>query len=115
MSQVDQDKKEKKAALKKLRNERKEWIRKASAQMKAQKKAIKAIKAQLQNDAGTVPLIAEATGIPADEILWYIAALKKYGQIIEGEKEGGYFRYVLVEGALEENSNNDLEESNGAA
>jgi len=110
MSQIDPDKKEKKEALKTLRKERKEWIVKASGVMKAQKKAIKAIKTELKNNAGTVPTIAEATGISADKVLWYIAALKKYGEVIEGEKDGGYFQYIRVDDAREE-SNNDIEES----
>jgi len=63
--------------------------------MKKNKKDIKAIKEQLQNDVGTVPRIAEATGIPSSDILWYVAALKKYGEIIEAEKDDNYFRYAL--------------------
>ena len=110
MSQIDPDKKEKKEALKTLKKERKEWIIKASGTMKAQKKAIKAIKAELKKDAGTVPMIAEATGISTDKVLWHIAALKKYGEVIEGEKDGGYFQYILVDDSREE-SNNDIEES----
>ncbi|MFC1811117.1 winged helix-turn-helix domain-containing protein [Thermodesulfobacteriota bacterium] len=111
MSQIDQDKKEKKDALKMLRKERKEWIVKTSGVMRAQKKAIKAIKTELKINAGTVPLIAEATGISTDQVLWYIAALKKYGKIVEGEKDGRYFQYILVNDAQEEESNNDIEKS----
>ena len=105
MSQNDQDKKAKREALKKLRNSRKEWITRAAAKVKEQKKALKAIKGQLKEGVETVPRIAEATGIPADRVLWYIAALKKYGEISEAEKDGGYFRYVLIEGLPEAISN----------
>jgi hypothetical protein len=48
-----------------------------------------------------VPEISQATGIPSDRVLWYLATLKKYGGIIEGEKDSGYFRYVLVETEVE--------------
>ena len=99
MGRMDQDKKVKKDALKKLGSGRKAWIKKAAAKMKAQKKDIKAIKGQLKNDGGTVPSISESTGIPAERVLWYIAALKKYGQIIEGEKDGGYYTYLLSDTA----------------
>ena len=104
MSQEDSNKNEKKAAMKKLRAARKEWIVKATARVKVQKKALKAIKGQLEKGAGTVPEVAGATGMPTDEVLWYMAALKKYGQIVEAEKDGGYFRYALYEGAAQEDS-----------
>jgi len=111
MSQIDQEQKSKKEALKTLRRERKEWVVKASDTMKTQKKAIKAIKEQLKNNVSTVPLIAQATGISTDEVLWYIAALKKYGKVVEGEKDGAYFRYLPVEDAQEEEANHGVESS----
>jgi hypothetical protein len=33
--------------------------------------------------------------LPASEVLWYVASLKKYGEILEGPKAGGYYRYKL--------------------
>ncbi len=97
MSQADNTKKEKKAALKELRAARKEQVKKATARVKVQKKALKAIKAQLEKGPGTVPEVAAAAAMPTDEVLWYLAALKKYGEIVEGEKDGEYFRYALPE------------------
>ena len=35
--------------------------------------------------------------MPKDETLWYIATMKKYGQIVEAEKEGAFFKYSLNE------------------
>jgi len=102
MSQEDIDKKEKKAAMKKLRAARKEWVVKASGRVKVQKKALKAIKGHLEKGAATVPEVAGATEMSADEVLWYMAALKKYGEIVEAEKDGGYFRYALSEGTAQE-------------
>ena len=102
MSQDDPTKSEKKEAMKALRRSRKDWIAKASARMKAQKKAIKAIRGQLENGARTVPEVAGATGMPPADVLWYMAALKKYGEIVEAEKDGGYFRYALSESAAQE-------------
>ena len=101
MSHNDEIKKKKKEAMKKLRNDRKEWITKASSVVKEQKKILKAIKGHLENQPATVPEISKAAGIPSDRVLWYLATLKKYGDIIEGEKDGGYFRYVLAESAVE--------------
>ncbi|MBW1703587.1 MAG: winged helix-turn-helix domain-containing protein [Deltaproteobacteria bacterium] len=102
MGQTDDDKKGKKEAMKKLRNERKQFIKAAAARMKEQKKVIKAIKEQIKDNPGTVPEIAEGTGIQSSEVLWYLATLKKFGQIMEGEKDGAYFRYELVETEQEE-------------
>ena len=101
MSHDDQIKKKKKEAMKKLRNDRKEWITNASTIVKEQKKILKAIKGHLENQPATVPEISKASGIPSDRVLWYLATLKKYGDIIEGEKDGGYFRYVLAESEVE--------------
>jgi len=105
MSQNNKQKKAKKDAMKRLRQERKQRIKEIAATIKAQKEAVKAIKEQLQNDVGTVPRISRETGISPDKVLWYIAALKKYGEISEAEKDGGYFRYVLTAGPPEEISN----------
>jgi len=62
MSQTDKQKKEKKAAMKRLRQEHKQKIKVIAATMKAQKDAVKAIKEQMKNDVGTVPGIAREPG-----------------------------------------------------
>lgn len=85
----------KKAAMKKLRAERKNLIAASSAKMKVQKKEIKAIREFLKDRAATVPDIAAGTDMPEDKTLWYIASMKKYGQIVEGPKQGSFFKYHL--------------------
>ncbi len=85
-----------KEVLRKLREARKEKVRALTLLVKEQQRAIRAIKEQLRDSAATVPEIAEATGIPAAEVLWYVATLKTYGEIIEGPKDGDYFRYQLL-------------------
>jgi hypothetical protein len=91
-----------KEALKKLKAARKEQIAAITSRMKEQRQAVKAIKAQLSGAELTVPEIALATGLPASEVLWYVATLKKYGEILEGPKAGGYFRYRLGQPLAEE-------------
>lgn len=86
-----------KEALKKLKAARKEQIAAATARMKEQRKTVKAIKEHLAGAELTVPEIAAATGLPASEVLWYVATLKKYGEILEGAKDSGYYRYRLAE------------------
>ncbi len=36
-----------------------------------------------------------ATGLRVTEVLWYVATLKKYGELLEGPKAGSYYRYRL--------------------
>ena len=99
MSEASEEKTEKKEAMKKLRKSRKLIIKATSARVKENRKAVKAIKEQLRDKARTVPEIAEATGLASAEVLWFIATLKKYGEILEGDKDGGYFRYYLEDAA----------------
>jgi predicted Rossmann fold nucleotide-binding protein DprA/Smf involved in DNA uptake len=84
-----------KEALKKLRAARKAQIAAATRRMQEQRRAVKAIKARLERAELTVPEIAAATGLPVSQVLYYVATLKKYGEILEGPKDGSYFRYRL--------------------
>ena len=84
-----------KTALKQLKAARKEQIAAGTMRMKEQRRAVKAIKQQLESAELTVPEIAAATGLPSSEVLYYVATLKKYGEILEGPKDGSYFRYRL--------------------
>ena len=97
MSEASQEKTERREAMKKLRESRKLIIKATSARVKENRKAVKAIKKQLGDEARTVPEIAEATGLASAEVLWFMATLKKYGEIVEGDKDGGYFRYYLAD------------------
>jgi Fic family protein len=91
-----------KEALKKLRESRKEQIGTATARMKQQRQAVKAIREHLAGVELTVPEIAAVTGLASPEVLWYVATLKKYGEILEGTKSGDYYRYRLKEAAKAE-------------
>ena len=93
----NKDKEAKKAATKELRGLRKNLIASASSTMKIQKKDMAAIKAFLKGEAATIPEIAAGIDMPTDKTLWYMATMKKYGQIIEGQKEGAFFKYSLNE------------------
>lgn len=97
MKNQDTDKEAKKAAMKELRLQRKGFVAAATSTMKLQKKEIKAIKAFLKPQAATIPEIAEGIDMPKDKTLFYMATLKKYGQIIEDQKMGAFFKYSLNE------------------
>jgi len=60
------------------------------------------LKAFLREGEQTIPQLAEIMSLPSSEVFWYVAALKKYGEIFEGEKAGNYFLYRLADKAEEE-------------
>ena len=85
--------------LKRLRTERQETVAQATARIKTQKKVLKAIRGVLADGPATVPGLAETTGMPSDRVLWFVAAMKKYGEIVEDGKDGSFYRYALAAGA----------------
>ena len=85
-----------KEALKKLREERRTWVENAKKSIKAQARIIKKIKAQIKDEAKTIPEIARATGISTSQVLLFVSGLKKYGDVAEAEKDGDYFKYRLA-------------------
>ena len=54
------------------------------------------IREALKSGPMTVPELHAATGLPADEIFWYLMAWKKYGRILEGEQCEDYYKYALA-------------------
>ena len=85
-----------KEALKKLREERRTWVENAKKSISAQNQIIKQIKAQIADTAKTIPEIARATDMSTSVVLLYIAGLKKYGLVVEAEKDGDYFKYAVA-------------------
>ncbi len=96
MPEENTPKQQKADDMKALRRACKERIERVSDRVRDQKKSLKAIRAQLETAACTVPELATATGMATDVVLWYVAAMKKYGQIAEVEKDDGYYRYSLI-------------------
>jgi DNA-directed RNA polymerase specialized sigma subunit len=86
-----------KEALKQLRTERKAFIDRARQSVKEQNKITKAIKAQLGREAGTVPEIAQALKMKTATVLMFVSAMRKYGEVVEGPKDGDYCKYQLAE------------------
>jgi len=79
--------------LKALREEHQETVARAQALVKEnnaiQRKLLKAF----GEETRTIPQLAEETGIPAQDVLWHITALKKYDRIIEVGMDGEYYSY----------------------
>ncbi|MGD9212404.1 MAG: hypothetical protein PVI90_16605 [Desulfobacteraceae bacterium] len=85
-----------KEVLKALRETRKASIARARKSIKAQNKIISAIRKQIIDEPKTIPEIAQATGMESAQVLLFVSALKKYGEVAEGVKDGDYFTYGLV-------------------
>ena len=88
---------ERTALLTRLREEHKDTIEATRALLKAQQEDRRAINLAVRGGAETVPEIAEASGLPADRVLWHITAMRKYDLVVETGKSGDYYRYALVQ------------------
>ena len=98
MMEDDKAVREKKEAMKKLREKRKDTVKKNTARVKAQKKDLNLLREQISSDEGaTAPEIAEAVNLDVSRVIWYLATLKQYGEVVEGSKDGCFFRYKLVQ------------------
>jgi hypothetical protein len=62
-----------------------------------QKKLLERLKEALRGGGRTVPEVAAETGLASGEVLWHLMALKKFGEVAEGEERDGYFEYRLAE------------------
>jgi len=83
--------------LKHLREEHKDTVERTQAYLKQQKKIQQQICQSTREAPKTVPEIAELTGLPAHEVLWQVAAMKKYDLISEAGICGEYYLYQRVE------------------
>jgi predicted transcriptional regulator len=83
--------------LKRLRTKHAASVERAQALLKEQKRMQKDLCALLRERPRTVPEVAEATGIPADRVLWFLAAMKKYGIVAEAGMCGDYPLYAEAE------------------
>lgn len=63
---------------------------------RAQAKVQRELRGALKKGPNTVPEIHAATRIPADEVLWHLMAMKKYGKVVEREERDGYHEYALA-------------------
>jgi len=77
-----------------LRKQHRESVKKAQSLLKEQQVARKAISRAMQGEPKSIPQIAEATGIPAHEVLWHVAAMKKYGEVAETGMDEDYEYYL---------------------
>ena len=79
--------------LKRLREEHSETVARTQELLKAQKALRRQLCQPMRDNPKTIPELAEATGIPAGEVLWHITAMKKYDLVEEVGMCGEYYLY----------------------
>jgi len=83
--------------LKHLREQHAATVERTQALLKEQKRVQQEICKTLRDTPKSVPEVAEALGMPAHEVLWYIASYKKYGLIVEKGMCSDYPLYQKAE------------------
>ncbi len=92
-----EDAKKKAEMLKHLREDHKDSVARTQALLKEQKAIRSQICHAMRDAPKTVPEVAEATGLPADRVLWHITAMRKYDLVAEAGMCGEYYTYQLVQ------------------
>ena len=85
-----------KQTLRTLRAERAPTVEAATAANKQRQAVRREIRAALAKGPATVPALATACALTPREVLWHVAAMRKYGELVEDVQEGDYFTYRLV-------------------
>lgn len=83
--------------LKNLRATHADTFARTQDLLKTQKQSQQGITRALKEQPRTVPDVAVATGLPTQQVLWWLAAMKKYGLVAEDGMNGDYPVYKLVE------------------
>ena len=83
--------------LKRMREAHAETVERTQALLKEQKRVQQEVCKVLRDTPKSVPEVAEAIGMPANEVLWYMASFKKYGLIVEKGMCGDYPLYQKAE------------------
>ncbi len=83
--------------LKQLRSKHAASVQRTQTLLKEQKKMQQELLAALREKPRTVPELAAATRLPSDKVLWFVAALKKYGIVVENGMSGDYPLYQKAE------------------
>jgi len=89
-------KKDQNEILKQLRQDNPDTVARVQELVKHQNMVRREITKVIKESAQTVPVIAEATGLNPRDVLWHIAAMKKYHLVEEMDMDGEYFTYQAV-------------------
>lgn len=93
MSDTKNEPRSRAGMLRDLRQAHAASVERAQALYRTQRQLQQSICALIGDAPKTVPQIAAALGKPAHEVLWFVAALKKYGIVLETGMCGDYPLY----------------------
>ncbi|HVO12902.1 MAG TPA: hypothetical protein VMX54_19330 [Vicinamibacteria bacterium] len=83
--------------LRRLRDAHPAGVARARALLKEQKQVQDGLVRVLREKPRTVPEAASALGLEPREVLWYLAAMRKYNLVVESGMSGDYPVYQLAE------------------
>ncbi len=90
------DKKARTQMLKALREKFEASVETTRELLKTQQNVRRDIQKALAAEPKTVPQTAEEIGLPANEVLWHVMAMKKYGLVVESDMQGDYYTYQMA-------------------
>ncbi|MCA9934538.1 MAG: helix-turn-helix transcriptional regulator [Ardenticatenaceae bacterium] len=93
-----EDAKKRAIFLKNLRAQHEETVERTQTLLKEQKAIRRQICQPMRDGPKTIPELAQITGLPGNEILWHITAMKKYDLIVEAGMCAEYYLYQRPEG-----------------
>ena len=101
MKESKEDAKKRTEFLAELRKQHKERVKIAQEMLKEQQAVRKTLMRAMRGGPHSVPQLAIDTDIPADEVLWHIASMKKYGEVEELglDEDYEYYQYILAKEA----------------
>ena len=67
------------------------------AYLKSDRDTRKALREALKSGPKTVPELSRQLDLPSEKAMWYVMALKRYGEVVEAGRAGDYLRYALKE------------------
>jgi predicted transcriptional regulator len=83
--------------LKHLREQHAKTVERTQTLLREQKRVQQEICKLLRDAPKTVPDVAAAINMPANEVLWYMASFKKYGLLVETGMCADYPLYQKAE------------------
>ena len=83
--------------LKRLREQHAATVERTQVLLKEQKRVQQEICKAIREKPMTVPEVADAIGMPANEVLWYMASFRRYGLIVEKGMCADYPLYQKAE------------------
>jgi len=89
------------AVLKQIREQHKDDVERTRALLKEQQAIRRQICQALRDGPKIVPEVAQATGLPAHQVLWHLTAMKKYDLVEEVGMCEEYYLYQRTEEAMQ--------------